>query len=319
MALLRDKPKDFQQAILAASAKLKISTWVIEKDYWITQLLREIRGAHYGRFIMKGGTSLSKGYDLIQRFSEDVDLLLIPQGRDGDATRVEDIMAAIEATARNTTGRDTRRERAEEGVAMITIVPYPGVLEKYDADAGPEVRIDHGVPGGPLPNEARNVRALVEAAFEGDQGPNEFDDLAPFVVSMLHPARTLVEKLCIVSTIGRRIEGGNPLVRSREARHFYDIWCLLDEERSPALEYLRSIDKVAEIFDDCAQITERFYGSTPERPSDGFAASSIFNDSAIDAVRKSYDKMCAKLVYPGAHRPSIDDVVERVLANSSDL
>jgi hypothetical protein len=145
------------------------------------------------------------------------------------------------------------------------------------------------------------------------------NDLAPFMVPMLHPARTLVEKLCIVSSIGRRIEDGNVMVRSREARHFYDIWCLLDEERSPALEQLRTIDHVPEIFGDCAQITERFYGSLPKRPSQGFAASSIFTASVFEAVRKSYDKMCAQLIFPEAPRPSLDDVVERVRANARDL
>ena len=319
MGLLRENPRELRQAVLTAAANLNIPSQVVEKDYWITQLLREIRGAHYGRFIMKGGTSLSKGYDLIQRFSEDVDLLLIPQSRDNDFTRVEELMIAIEQTARNTTGNDTRRERAEEGVAMITIAPYPGVLDNYFANSSPEVRVDHGVPGGPLPSESREVRALLASALGDAREREEFADLAPFMVPMLHPARTLVEKLCIVSSIGRRIEDGNVMVRSREARHFYDIWCLLDEERSPALEYLRTIDKVPEIFDDCWGLTQRFYGSPPERPIQGFADCSIFKASVIESVRKSYDKMCAQLIFPETHRPSLDDVVERVHTNARDL
>lgn len=320
MSTLREDPREYQQAILRAAAEMNVPEQVIEKDYWITQILREIRRDHFGKFIMKGGTSLSKGYGLIQRFSEDVDLLIIPQSNPAEVSRVDEIMRAFESSAERVTGRDARRERAEEGVASVTLVPYDAVVTDYHLEFGPEVRIDHGVPGGPLPSEPREIGTLLgQGLIAGGSDVDEFDDLTTFSVPMLHPARTLVEKLCVVSSIGRRIADGNPAVRSREARHFYDIWCLLDEEQSPALQHLRTIDSVQEIFGDCVEITERFYGTTPERPDGGFAECVVFTEEVVKQVRKSYEKMCDGLIFRGAPRPTIDDVVERVRSHSSEL
>ena len=75
--LLRDDP-DFQVAIDRAARDLGEHAAFVEKDYWVTQLLRALCEALPNEFMLKGGASLSKGYDIIHRFSEDVDILLVP-------------------------------------------------------------------------------------------------------------------------------------------------------------------------------------------------------------------------------------------------
>jgi Nucleotidyl transferase AbiEii toxin, Type IV TA system len=73
---------DFRDAIIAASsyfAPRKISPQLIEKDYYATETLRTIADRWGAKVIFKGGTSLSKGWDLIDRFSEDIDLFLNKQ------------------------------------------------------------------------------------------------------------------------------------------------------------------------------------------------------------------------------------------------
>lgn len=58
-----------------ASARSGISSKAIEKDWWVTLVLLAVFGARYGeQFQFKGGTSLSKCWKLIERFSEDIDL-----------------------------------------------------------------------------------------------------------------------------------------------------------------------------------------------------------------------------------------------------
>lgn len=321
MPELRGEEREFGQAVVAAAAALNVPESVVEKDYWITQILRALRTEYFGRFVMKGGTSLSKGYGLIQRFSEDVDILLVPQAGDADSNRVDELMSAIERSVDSVTGMATRRERAEEGIAIVTVAPYPNVSTTDTATFAREVRIDHGVPGGPFPSESREVRTLLGDGLSA-QGVDirEYEDLGAFSVQMLHPSRTLVEKLCVVSSIGQRIAAGNDNVRSREARHFYDIWCLLDETESPALEYLRTKDSVVDIFNDCVQITERFYGVVPHRPEADFATCEVFSDATVlGKIRRSYDRMCRELVFPGSSCPSLDEVAERVRSYSADL
>jgi predicted nucleotidyltransferase component of viral defense system len=70
---------DFYDAIVAATEHFKDSGFteqLIEKDYYVTEALRIIAAQWPQQVVFKGGTSLSKGWKLINRFSEDLDLFL---------------------------------------------------------------------------------------------------------------------------------------------------------------------------------------------------------------------------------------------------
>ena len=72
---------DFDQAIIRAAEHFRLRGLresIIEKDYFVTEALRIIEQVAGGKVIFKGGTSLSKGWNLIQRFSEDIDIFLDP-------------------------------------------------------------------------------------------------------------------------------------------------------------------------------------------------------------------------------------------------
>jgi predicted nucleotidyltransferase component of viral defense system len=72
---------DFEQAILRAAEYFRaqgLRPAIIEKDYYVTEALRIIATSAPDKVIFKGGTSLSKGWNLIQRFSEDIDIFLDP-------------------------------------------------------------------------------------------------------------------------------------------------------------------------------------------------------------------------------------------------
>jgi hypothetical protein len=72
---------DFEQAILRAAEHFRgrgLRPAIIEKDYYVTEALRIISVTAGDKVIFKGGTSLSKGWNLIQRFSEDADIFLDP-------------------------------------------------------------------------------------------------------------------------------------------------------------------------------------------------------------------------------------------------
>src|SRR5580704_8404853 len=76
---------DFEQAILRAAEHFsgqRLRPAVIEKDYYVTEALRLIAAATGDSIIFKGGTSLSKGWNLIDRFSEDIDIFLDPKAFD---------------------------------------------------------------------------------------------------------------------------------------------------------------------------------------------------------------------------------------------
>ena len=80
---------DFEGAIVATSEYFKIPEIFIEKDYWVTYALHQLFHSDVKDLIVfKGGTSLSKCYKVIERFSEDIDLVVVKSDTDsGNALR----------------------------------------------------------------------------------------------------------------------------------------------------------------------------------------------------------------------------------------
>ena len=75
---LHENTKLFEDAILATSQALKIREIYIEKDYWVTFALYILFHSEIANeIVFKGGTALSKCHNLIERFSEDIDLVVI--------------------------------------------------------------------------------------------------------------------------------------------------------------------------------------------------------------------------------------------------
>ena len=93
---LHQEPKLFSDTIRAASQHLNIKLEFVEKDYWITQVLCELSRSKFNDIsVFKGGTSLSKGYNLIERFSEDVDLAIIDDGN-SSGNKIKTIIRSLE-------------------------------------------------------------------------------------------------------------------------------------------------------------------------------------------------------------------------------
>ncbi|MCA1844409.1 MAG: nucleotidyl transferase AbiEii/AbiGii toxin family protein, partial [Actinobacteria bacterium] len=66
--------------MLRAAKQFGVSEQFVEKDYYVTEILRVIADRLGDKAMFKGGTSLSKGWGLISRFSEDIDLFVNPDG-----------------------------------------------------------------------------------------------------------------------------------------------------------------------------------------------------------------------------------------------
>jgi hypothetical protein len=79
---LHHDPTAFAEAIAATAQQLQLAPVLVEKDYWVSYVLRALAASPYREHVVfKGGTALSKAYGLIARFSEDVDLAIA--GTDG--------------------------------------------------------------------------------------------------------------------------------------------------------------------------------------------------------------------------------------------
>ena len=73
MYLHKENRELFHDAILLTSQKLEVSEDIVEKDYYVTLILKKLSSIEYP-IVFKGGTSLSKAFHVIDRFSEDIDI-----------------------------------------------------------------------------------------------------------------------------------------------------------------------------------------------------------------------------------------------------
>ena len=93
---LHKNKETFTQAVLSAAEYFKIPEIFIEKDYWVTYVLKNLsESKNKGKVVFKGGTSLSKAYRLINRFSEDIDLAII-EDKEMSGSAVKNLIINIE-------------------------------------------------------------------------------------------------------------------------------------------------------------------------------------------------------------------------------
>ena len=92
MNLHHDK-EAFTELIIGAANELAIPTNVIEKDYYVTMILKQL-AANAPDCVFKGGTSLSKCHKIIDRFSEDIDISFSNVLTQGQGKKLKDVTIA---------------------------------------------------------------------------------------------------------------------------------------------------------------------------------------------------------------------------------
>jgi hypothetical protein len=206
------EPETFAATVLAAADQLEVQPLAVEKDYWVCEALRAIQARFPEAIIFKGGTSLEK-LRLVQRFSEDLDLLVV--GQIGGATATKTArrnMCEIAAEAVGGGLSDPRSGGNPGGFHRRAYLHPP--LENHAAPestvADPAaVLLELGQSGGAHPASTHEItsllsRQLAEVGFDIER----YQDLRPVTVQVLHPGRTLLEKLLRVNNFTKTFDDG---------------------------------------------------------------------------------------------------------------
>jgi hypothetical protein len=316
------EPDQFAATILAAAEELRILPLALEKDYWVCEALRAIAAAHRGEVVFKGGTSLEK-LRIIRRFSEDLDLLVVGTYPSANATK-NSMKRMIRSASIATLGEATPwRSGGNPGNFHRSAYLAPPLAHSTAATAVADthaILIELGQSGGPNPSNARPVRSLLsrqlaQAGFDTDA----WADLSAFEVAILHPGRTLIEKLLRVNNFATDPGGPDSAHGwARVGRQFYDIWALLGTDE--VNEFLTDKSLVSEVLADCYQVSQAF---TPDQPvpSHGFAASSVFDPKLplAQQLRLEHNRAMDDLYYGTDVPPTFDDVITRVHDRADDL
>lgn len=283
---LRDKPDDLEAIVGITAEALGMPALYVEKDFWVTEVLRAASADRTVAlpdgstapvtFTFKGGTSLSRVFSIVERFSEDVDLLAVfpPEASVGARHKVlKEVDQAVRghlalADLQVLIGSSTT------GVKRYTTYIYP--TGNHDPLLKEGVLLELGSRGGSQPFSVYNYRSLVAEHAIGVLGETEttWEEFAEFSVNVLAPERTLFEKLAAVHDAATRNDRDALL---KHGRHFYDIHCLIQDERViEALETLGSEGIRALVDDIESQSDAAGFSSTP-RPIEGYALSTAFD------------------------------------------
>ena len=244
-------PDDQKQAYQDATLTLKTEAVILEKDFWVSWLLGQLFSLPEiaPHLVFKGGTSLSKVFGVIDRFSEDIDLCLVPEFVGADAAGFDALssrtrrdaaimemqalcsakaqavlMPALEnaigsALGKPASGGWLRFEVDTDAKSPIVYFAYPTTQDGGFDYLKREVKLELGTLTDQQPTGRYPVRPLLADAF-----PKLFEGWA-CEVTALELERTFWEKATILHAEFHRPEDSP--TPSRYARHYFDMAKLL--------------------------------------------------------------------------------------------
>lgn len=235
---------DFRDLVRITADRTGLPPAAVEKDYYVVRALRILTHTMPNQFIFKGGTSLSKGWDIIKRFSEDIDILFVSEENDARLSKGE--LDRRMKKAEEVLTADPRFEgefvTSSKGVHRTIRLNYSSDFEPV-ASIPAKILVEMGTRGGLFPQERREITSyLFDIAGSGIAA-----DLEPISVDCLDFKRTFVEKLF---TIYAAFE--NDFAKGK-LRHYYDLYMLT--EREDVVEFIGS-DEFQEIFEDVRRFSE---------------------------------------------------------------
>ena len=225
-----------------------INQVAIEKDWWVTVILKALfKTDCRDSLIFKGGTSLSKGFNIIERFSEDIDLAIShsffgiektsknqrEKLRKMSRTYIHEALSAqldsllkemgisgysIENVTQTQDKNGEWRSIDSDKDPTVILLHYPSVVEDTISYIPPRVKIEISCLSMDEPTEEREIHSLIGECFESEDADTNC------IVRTVVPTRTFLEKIFLLA---EEFQKEQP--RSlRMSRHLYDLEKLMD-------------------------------------------------------------------------------------------
>lgn len=226
MILHNDKDL-FDKAIKETADNLTIREVFIEKDYWISLVLKKLSESKYvDKVVFKGGTSLSKGFDLIKRFSEDVDMAVIDTA-ELTGNQIKTILRSVEKLI-----TADLQEIEKEGITSKgsryrkSVYQYPTLKKAEDNTLIVEINSF----ANPYPYEKRTIQSMIGQYLQEKNETKLVEDnnLQTFELNILDKKQTMIEKL--VSLFRFSFDNQPVAAMSEKIRHFYDLYFLAEDK-----------------------------------------------------------------------------------------
>lgn len=155
--------EDFKYFIIETAHQVNLSEFIVEKDYWVTYLLKNLVKSEFANeFVFKGGTCLSKAYNLIERFSEDIDLLMLETEKTQSKTQKEKRLVALREYIN---GLDDLTYTTGNRSALYAAFRFcfPTTSTNITGSVGKEILLEPGFRGGTVPEiEKKTITSYVD-------------------------------------------------------------------------------------------------------------------------------------------------------------
>lgn len=274
---------DFPLLIEQTAAQLKMPFAFIEKDYWITYVLYRLKVSGVDDFIFKGGTSLTKAWNLLDRFSEDVDLLFTPHNLTKDKKRarlkqIKELVSKFEGLAFG--------DKLSDSKGHYRTDCYSYDMKESSSVLLPYIKLEMGYRGGDSPSVEVNIQSYMGQLIESRGGLSGIIDLGKFEIKILDYRRTFSEKIFAIYSAytNNKVE--------KYFRHYYDIFKLL---QLPDIISFIGSEEYKELKAHIAEMSKEFYNTKIPHNLD-FSKSEAF-----------------------IYSENLEEIINRALKNSADL
>lgn len=310
------------ELLIKTAERKRISPAAAEKDFWITWTLdRLFQSPYLARQLMfKGGTSLSKVYNLINRFSEDIDLILdwrvlIDEDPMAERSKTKQarLNAAINEHAQHyisvkllelvrTSLAGVCDSHVDNKLPHVINVEYPAIFT--DDYLHPNVRLEIGPLAAWLPFEKHRMRCYAAEVF-----PDAFTR-PDCIVKVIRAERTFWEKATILHHEAHRPEDSH--MPHRYSRHYYDMAMMA---KSPIKAQALSDPK---LLADVVEAKQRFYPRGWARYDLAKPGSLVLMPQKhfLDSIMSDYQAM-DKMIF--GEMPDFEDILATILALQEEI
>lgn len=219
MAYLHNDKELFQDAIALAYEKNSIMAQAIEKDYYVTMLLR-LLSEKMPYIVFKSGTSLSKCHKIIQRFSEDIDITIDTKLSQGQKRKIKQmIISSANELGMSIKNLDTIKSRRDYNRYVIS---YNSALPLANEAFKPAVLLETSYTSISFPTVMLPVHSYIGDMMK-KEAPESIEEfmLLPFSMKVQGIDRTLADKIFAVCDyyLQNKVQ--------KHSRHIYDIYKLI--------------------------------------------------------------------------------------------
>jgi hypothetical protein len=330
-AVIAASDDERRDLFVGAAARLGTPAQNVEKDFWVCWTLDALfNGLEPGgpRLLFKGGTSLSKGFGLISRFSEDIDITVFREdlGQEVEIEELEELSGkkrrakldeirdacqayingpfakqlAQQASSRIGNGRFGLEKDPDDKDGQSLLLWYPAVTSRRGDYIRSAVKIEAGARSALDPHISASMKPYVD-----DDLPDQ--DLTVANVVTIKPERTFWDKITILHGLYQWHERRGELRHSgqRVSRHYYDIHRLMQAQDANAW----LADKA--LAEDCARHARMFFGSPDQGLETATSGSFTLTPAPgmMDALQRDYDAMSAMIF---GSVPTLEEVLVSV-------